>query len=338
MHAPTRTLVLVLGLTIGLASGASAQTPQTAAPSDRHQQEELPPVQGDLGEPGPTAAKMLEAVEKARFKLVPAIDANTGLSIAATSRIARAFEIGRPSQPNHLNPWCAFAVFDAKAEWSTAEDATNYAQGSFSSTVAYCRPVRTVALARSTLALSANPNEKPETEPVKVPFALGLTAEIRARWGEFKEGQGAQEKTTKGNQEVFGGGLTLLLPTPPSWIEGLNLTAAYYTVIGSDGDLSVAEDLNADHVQGRLNTRLLPFIGSENETVKSIAIVVDSRASTKVSGSDQGLFEFFNSVGFEIGKGKTAATIRWEKGKEIGFKYDRKLVFGVILRILGVSE
>lgn len=249
---------------------------------------------------------MIEEVESARFKLTPGFDIETGASVSATSRIAHAFNLGgiRPD-----NPWHAFAVFDGKGEWSSAADAKNHAEAALSPTVAYLFPAK---------------------------VALGLTVDLRSRWGTFEEGEGDQKKTAEGNQTVAGAGLTFLVPSPPSWLEGVELTAAYYQVIDSEGDLSTPDTLDVDHLQARLKSRLVPFVNFK--PLKSVALVVDGRASRALQGPDEGDFEYYTSLALEVGSKKTAATVRWESGKEVGFKYDEKLVLGVLLRLLGVGS
>jgi hypothetical protein len=251
---------------------------------------------------------MIEEVESARFKLTPGFDIETGASLSATSRIAHAFDLGGI---RINNPWHAFAVFDGKGEWSSAADAKNHAEAALSPTVAYLFQTG-------------------------IPFAVGLTADLRSRWGTFEEGEGDQKKTVEGNQIVAGAGFTVLVPSPPSWLEGVELTAAYYQVIDSEGDLSAPETLDVDHLQARLKSRLLPFVNFK--PLKSVALVVDGRASRALQGPDEGDFEYYTSLALEVGSKKTAATVRWESGKEVGFKYDEKLVLGVLLRLLGVGR
>lgn len=268
-------------------------------------------------DPAKVAAKMVEEVENARFKLTPAFDVETGVSMSATSRIAHAFDIGGTG-----SPWCSFAVFDGKGEFSSAEDATNHAEAALSSTMAYCR-TRTGT----------------SGTPVEVPFVFGLTADVRSKWGSFEEGEGDEQTTLKGNQLIAGAGLTMLFPTAPSWLDAFELTAAYYTVVDSGGNLTVPEELEVDHIQARLKSRLLPFPNNSNQILKDIALVVDGRASWPQGGAAvEDNVEYYTSLGLEIGSGKTAGTIRWERGKEVGFEYDRKLVVGVLLRFLGLGE
>lgn len=259
---------------------------------------------------------MVEEVEKARWKLTPGFDVETGVSMSATSRIAHAFDIGGTD-----SPWCSFAVFDGKGEFSSAEDATNHAEAALSSTMAYCRT-------------------RPGTSgvPVEVPVVVGLTADFRSKWGSFKEGKGDQQKTLKGNQSIVGAGFTMLFPTAPSWLASFELTAAYYTVVDSEGDLTVSKELDVDHIQARLKSRLVPFPDNSNQLLKDIGLVVDGRASWPQGGAaEKDDVEYYTSLALEIGSGKTAGTVRWERGKEVGFKYDRKLVVGVLLRLLGAE-
>lgn len=279
--------------------------------------ESCPDLPEGFKDPAKIAAKMVEEVENARFKLTPGFDAETGVSLAATSRIAHAFDIGGTG-----SPWCSFAVFDGKGELSSAEDATNHAEAALSSTVAYCRTRKGTS-----------------GVPVEVPLVVGLTADFRSKWGRFEEGKGDQKMTLKGNQSIVGAGLTVLFPTAPAWLDSFELTGAYYTVVDSKGNLTVPKELDADHVQARLKSRLLPFPDNSNKLLKDVALVVDGRASWPqggAAGNDD--VEYYTSLALEIGSGKTAGTVRWEKGKEVGFKYDQKLVVGVIFRLLGLAE
>jgi hypothetical protein len=269
-------------------------------------------VTDDYKKPGERAASMLEEIEDARWKLTPGFDVETGLGLSATSRIAHAFDIGDADRVTD-NPWCSFAVFDGKGEFSSAQDATNHAEGVLSSTIAYCR-------------------RTPGT--FKVPVAVGLTADFRSKWGTFEEGEGDQKKTFEGNQSIVGAGLTVLMPSPPSWLKGLEFTTAYYRVIDSEGDLPVAEDLDIDHLQARLKSKVAPF---DNLLLKEVAFIIDGRASWPLEGANKDDVEYYTSLALEIGSGKTAGTVRWERGKEVGFEYDRKLVLGVILRLLGAG-
>jgi hypothetical protein len=263
---------------------------------------------------GDVAAKMLEDVEAARWKLTPGFDVETGVNLSATSRIAHAFDLGGVRKDN---PWCSFAVFDGKGELSSARDARNHAEAALSSTVAYCR-------------------RRPDTID-EVPLVVGLTGDFRNKWGQFEEGTGAQKKTVEGNQSIFGAGLTVLTPSAPDWVKGFQFTAAYYTVVDSDGTLSAPKELDVEHIQARLNSRLIPFGTSKLQVLKDMALVVDGRASWPMEGADKDVV-YYQSLALEIGKGKTAGTVKWENGKEVGFDYDKKLVVGVIFRLLGIGE
>ena len=274
------------------------------------------PNLGDFNKPAEIAAKMVEEVESARWKLTPGFDVETGVSMSATSRIAHAFDIGGAA-----SPWCSFAVFDGKGEFSSADDATNHAEASLSSTMAYCRTRRGA-----------------HKEPLEVPLVVGLTADFRSKLGSFKEGKGDKQTTLKGNQSILGAGFTMLFPTHPAWLDGFELTAAYYRVVDSEGNLTVSEDLDVDHIQARLKSRLVPFPENSNKLLKDIGLVVDGRASWPQGGSAKNDdLEYYTSLALEIGSGKAAGTVRWERGKEVGFEYDRKLVVGVLLRLLGVE-
>jgi hypothetical protein len=263
---------------------------------------------------GAVAAKMLEDVEAARWKLTPGFDVETGVNLSATSRVAHAFDLGGTRVDN---PWCSFAVFDGKGELSSAQDAKNHAEAALSSTVAYCR-------------------RRPGTLD-KVPLVVGLTGDFRNKWGKFEEGTGAHKKTVEGNQSLFGAGLTVLTPSAPAWVKGFQFTAAYYTVVDSDGTLSAPKELDVEHLQARLNSRLVPFGTSKTQILKDLAFVLDGRASWPMEGADKDVV-YYQSVALEIGKGKTAGTVRWENGKEVGFQYDKKLVVGVIFRLLGLEK
>ena len=254
---------------------------------------------------------MIEEIESARWKLTPGFDMDAGVSLAATSRIARAFDLGSVAANN---PWCSFAVFDGKGEWSSAKDAKNHAEAALSPTIAYC---------------------KPKTGTFEVPLAFGLTGDVRSRWGTFEEGEGDTKKTVEGNQSVAGIGLTLLLPSAPSWLQGFEVTASYYQVIDSEGDLTAPEALDIDHLQARLKSRILPLL--QTKRFKEVALVLDGRASRALEGLDKGELEYYTSLALEVGSKKTAATVRWESGKEVGFDYDKKIVFGVLLRLLGLE-
>lgn len=322
-------LFLALWLLLPCASWA-AQTEEPVTPvavaDPSPQEEELPEVPENF----PTTeeleqifTEMQAQIEDAYFDVAPGFDventAEAAPSLSATSRIARAWDLFGPPSPE--TSWCSFTVFDGKGEWSETEDAKNHAEAALSGTIHNCKVRRDEVSG----AFSAP----------KVVF--GITGDLRSKWGTFENGEGEQRTTVEGNQVLLGGGLVMEVLSAPKWLEVEEIMAGYYHVLDAEGDLPVPEDLDVDHLQGRLKFRVQPFIDKADSPLHGLALVADGRVSWALDGPDEGEDEYYASLALEMGRDKTAATLRWETGEEAGFEYDQRLVLGVLFRLFGIA-